>query len=133
MPVQESSQVRSAQSARSYEDMERVANPTAARRRWARWSSTRLLEHLVRPRSHARRNGESEGLRHHAIDDELVARHLFHRKVAGSGALDNAVDECGRTLRNGGKPRPIGDQNGAGTGTTFPRVPGPDDRQFAFA
>jgi hypothetical protein len=39
MPGQESSQVRSAQRARSYDDMEQVANPTAARRSWPRWSS----------------------------------------------------------------------------------------------
>src|SRR5215831_11882859 len=33
-------QVRSAESARSYEGMEHVANPNAVRRSWPRWSST---------------------------------------------------------------------------------------------
>jgi hypothetical protein len=38
MPDQESSQVRSACRARSYEGVEHPANPTAARRSWPRWS-----------------------------------------------------------------------------------------------
>ena len=33
-------QVRRAESARSYEGMEHVANPNAVRRSWPRWSST---------------------------------------------------------------------------------------------
>ncbi len=40
IPDQESSQERSAWNARSYEGMEHPAKPTAARRSWARWSST---------------------------------------------------------------------------------------------
>jgi hypothetical protein len=42
----ESSHVRSAHSARSYEGMEQVANPAAARRGLPRWSST-LADHLA--------------------------------------------------------------------------------------
>jgi hypothetical protein len=38
-PAQESSQVRSAQSARSYDGRGRPAKPTAARRSWPRWST----------------------------------------------------------------------------------------------
>jgi len=41
MPGHESSQVRRAQSARSYDGIAHPANPTAARRSWPRWSSTR--------------------------------------------------------------------------------------------
>src|SRR3989442_1041141 len=41
MLAQESSQKRSAWSARSYEGMEHPAKPTAARRSWPRWSSMR--------------------------------------------------------------------------------------------
>jgi hypothetical protein len=41
MPDQESSQVRSAQSERSYDGRGRPTKPTAARRSWPRWSSTR--------------------------------------------------------------------------------------------
>src|SRR5256885_626728 len=41
MPDQESSQDRSAWSARSYEGIEHPANPRAARRSCPRWSSTR--------------------------------------------------------------------------------------------
>jgi hypothetical protein len=41
MPAQESSQARSAQSARSYDSRGSPANPTAALRSWPRWSSTR--------------------------------------------------------------------------------------------
>jgi hypothetical protein len=40
MPDQESSQERSAWSARSYDGIEHPAKPTAARRSWPRWSST---------------------------------------------------------------------------------------------
>jgi hypothetical protein len=40
IPAHESSQVRSAQSARSYEGIEHPAKPTAARRSWPRGSST---------------------------------------------------------------------------------------------
>jgi len=40
IPGQESSQDRSAQSARSYEGIEHQAKPRAARRSWPRWSST---------------------------------------------------------------------------------------------
>jgi hypothetical protein len=41
-------EVRSADSARSYEGIEQPAKPTAARRSWPRWSSMGLLDDLIR-------------------------------------------------------------------------------------
>src|SRR5262247_4191386 len=60
-----------------------------------------LVEYLVRAGSDGGRNGEAEGFGHHAIDDELVARRLLHRKIAGPGTPENAIDESGRALRDG--------------------------------
>src|SRR5262245_18824531 len=89
-----------------------------------------LVEYLVRAGSDGGRNGEAEGFGHHAIDDELVARRLLHRKIAGPGTPENAIDESGRAVRDGGEPRPIGDYRGAGDANPFPNAPGPDERQL---
>src|SRR5215468_9594719 len=77
-----------------------------------------LVEHLVCPRSHARRNGEPESFGHHAVDDELVARRLLHREICRSGTLEDAVDKGGRALRDGEGMGTIGNQGAAGTWST---------------
>src|SRR5262250_1107709 len=91
MPDQESSQVRSAQRARSYEGIEHPVNPTAARRSWPRWSGTRLLDHVVCLEEKRLRNGEAEGFRSLEVDDQLELRRLLDRQVAGLRALENLV------------------------------------------
>ena len=49
------------------------------------------------------RNGEPDGLGHHAVDDEFVARGLLHWKIPEPSTLDYAVDENGRAFRDGGR------------------------------
>src|SRR5438132_9813503 len=51
MPDHESSLVRNAQSARSYEGIEHPANATAARRSWPRWSGTATAQKIPSARS----------------------------------------------------------------------------------
>jgi hypothetical protein len=53
----------------------------------------RLFDYLVGAQQHGLRNGEAEGLGHHAVDDEFVARGLLHWKIPGPSTLDYAIDE----------------------------------------
>src|SRR5262245_24123630 len=95
MPGQESSQVRSAQSARSYEGMETVANQTAARRSWPRWSST-LFDRLVGPQQNGLRDRQPERLRRLEVDHQLELGGLFDGEIGGLGALQDFVHVAGR-------------------------------------
>src|SRR6266849_1336887 len=90
MPAHESSQERSAWSARSYEGMEHPAKPTAARRSWPRWSST-LLDDLVRTLQQRLRDREAKGLRGLEVNHQFELRRLLDRQVAGLGALEDLV------------------------------------------
>src|SRR6267142_3243301 len=91
MPLHESSQVRSAQRARSKEGMEQVANPTAARRSWPRWSST-LLDHLVSPLEQRLGDRQPERLRGLQVDHQLELRRLLDRQIRGLRASKDPVD-----------------------------------------
>src|SRR5437660_3202852 len=95
IPVHVSSQVRRAQRARSYEGRGSPAKPSAARRSWPRWSSTRLLDHLVRAQQHGLRNRQAErlgGLEIHdqwscpgLVEGELLSRILTAATPRGIG------------------------------------------------
>ena len=45
--------------------------------------SRRILDHLIRPHQHVRRNRQADLLRGFEIDDELKLRRLLDRQVAG--------------------------------------------------
>src|SRR5262245_52306936 len=90
-----------------------------------------LIEHLVCPGSHARRNRQPESLGHHAVDDEFVTRRLLDRKIPGPGTLENAIDENGRALRDSGEAWSIGD-HGFATAAPLPGAPGNDESQLAL-
>src|SRR4030095_10685031 len=89
---QESSQVRSAQSARSYEGMEHVAKPTAARRSWPRWSSARSLDELVGPPQHRRRAREHKPRRRLEVYHQLDLGRLLDGEVGRLRSLEDLVD-----------------------------------------
>src|SRR5438094_7546792 len=110
IPDHESSQVRSAWSARSYEGIEHPAKPTAARRSWPRWSGTRLLDHVVCLEEKRLRNGEAEGFRSLEVDDQLELRRLLDGQVAGLGALEDLVHVDGGAPPLVAQTGPIGHQ-----------------------
>src|SRR5262245_58781583 len=59
-----------------------------------------LLDDLVRPRQHRRRDREVEGLRGFEVDDQLERRRLQHGQIGGLGALqDLASVEAGLPIR----------------------------------
>src|SRR5262249_38081650 len=88
IPGQESSQVRSAQSARSWDGIAQAAKPTAARRSWPRWSSTGLLDHLIRPQQQRLRDREAESLGRLGVDHQIELCRLLDREVRRLGALE---------------------------------------------
>src|SRR6266849_3721903 len=92
IPAHESSQVRSAHRPRSYDRIEHRAKPTAARRSWPRWSSTVLLDHLVRPLQQGLRDRQPERLRGFQVDHQLELRRLLDGQVGRFGALEDLVD-----------------------------------------
>src|SRR4029450_8686926 len=107
IPGQEQSQVRSAQSARSYEGIEHPAKPTAARRSWPRWSSTALLDHLIRAQQHRLRDREPERLRRLQVDHQLELRGLLDGKIGGLDALKDLIHVASATPQKVGVVGPI--------------------------
>ena len=80
MTDQESSQQRSAWSARSYDGLREPGETERCSQDLARWSST-LLDDLIRPRQHRRWDGEPERFGRLQVDHELELRNLLHGKV----------------------------------------------------
>src|SRR5215831_6552980 len=106
-PGQESSQVRSAQSARSYDGIEHPAKPTAAMRSRPRWSST-LLNDFVRPDEYRLRDVEAERFGGLQVDHQLELGRLLDGQIARFSALQDLVDEYGSTAKVFGNVRPVG-------------------------
>jgi hypothetical protein len=52
-----------------------------------------LLDHLIRPRQHDLRDGETERPCDLAVDQELKLCRLLHRQITGFGTLQYLVDE----------------------------------------
>src|SRR5262245_23254738 len=71
--------------------MEHPANSTAARRSWPRWSSTGLLDEVVCPPEHRRRNGQAKRFRGLEVDDELESCGLLDGQVGRPCALQDLV------------------------------------------
>ena len=63
--------------------------------------SRRLLDHLIRPRQHVRRNRQADLFRGLQIDDELELRRLLHRQIGGLGAFQNFVHVDSRRADRG--------------------------------
>src|SRR4030095_1293370 len=97
IPDQESSQVRSAWIARTYDGIEHPANPSAARRSWPRWSST-LFDDLVGPQQQRLRNREAECLGGLEVDDQLELRRLLDGEIGGPHTLEDPVHVRGNAL-----------------------------------
>ena len=51
-----------------------------------------LLDDLIRPREHRRRDREAKGLRSFEVDDQLEFRRLLNGQVRGLNASQNLVD-----------------------------------------
>src|SRR5215510_9997106 len=88
MPGQESSQVRSAQRARSYEGIEQSAKPSAARRA-GRVGQAWLLDQLVRTQEQRLWDGKTERLGGLHVDDELEFRRLLYRHFGWLSAIED--------------------------------------------
>src|SRR5262249_8196161 len=54
-----------------------------------------LLDHLIRPRQHGRRNSKADLLSCLQIDDELKLRRLLHREVSRLGPFEDFVHGLG--------------------------------------
>lgn len=52
-----------------------------------------LVEHFVGTGSPPRWTSEPEGLGHHAVDGQLVARRLLHHKICGPRSLEKLLRE----------------------------------------
>src|SRR6266705_2703542 len=114
MPDHESSQVRSAQSARSYDGLGSPAKPSAARRSWPRWSSTRLLDDVIRPQQQRLRDGEPKRLRGLEVDDQLGLHRLLHRQLRRSFALEKPTRIVALEAVRIGKTVSVADQAAGG-------------------
>jgi hypothetical protein len=90
IPAHESSHVRRAWRARSYEGREHPANPTAARRR-CRVGRARLLNYVVRPQQYRLRDRQSESLSCLQVDDEFKLCRLLHWKIGRLGSFQDFV------------------------------------------
>src|SRR5215468_4820530 len=66
-----------------------------------------LLDDLVRPRQHRRRDREAERLGGLEVDHQLELRRLLDRKVSGLGTLEDLVDVEGGALRQTAQIRSI--------------------------
>src|SRR5207245_4028689 len=119
MPAHESSQVRRAWSARSYEGIEHPAKPSAARRSWPRWSST-LLDDLVGSHEYGLRDRQTKRLRGLEIDDQFELGWLLHRKIRRLRAPEDLVHISGRTPEQVQVIRSVGHET-TGRGV-FPKV-----------
>jgi hypothetical protein len=53
--------------------------------------SRRILDHLVHPREHVRRDRETDLLRCFQVDHELKPRWLLNGKIGGLGAFQNTI------------------------------------------
>ena len=51
----------------------------------------KLLDDLIRPRQHIRRNRQADLLGCFQVDDQLELRRLLHGKIGGLGAFQNLV------------------------------------------
>src|SRR4030095_12271451 len=91
-----------------------------------------LFDYLVGAQKHGLRNGEAEGLSHHGVDDEFVARGLLHWEIPGPSTLDDAIDEGGRALCDGGEVRTISNQGVGATAGATPCAPRHDQWELSF-
>ena len=57
--------------------------------RLRRWRA--LLNYFIRPQEHRRRDGQAEGLGGLEIDDQLVLRSFFDRKVGKLGTHEDSA------------------------------------------
>ena len=57
--------------------------------------SRRILDHLIRPRQHVRRNRQADLFGGFEIDDELKPPGLLDRNIGRIGAFQNLIDEEG--------------------------------------
>ena len=74
----------------------------------ARWSSTRLLDDLVRPLEQRLRDRQAQRLGRLEVDHELPFCRLLDREIGGLDALQDLVREGGRSAEQIQEVRRIG-------------------------
>src|SRR5207249_10264006 len=123
IPAHESSHVRREWRARSSEGSGRVANPTAA---WRNWPLVEhgLLDNLIRPSEHWRRDLQTELLRRLEVDHQFELAWLLDGKVRGLGAFEDLVHIGGGTPIQIGKARSIRHDPPTSTNSRHPYIDG---------